>query len=373
MPGIYAFSMQPWSDQQLTKNCGLLPYLFHRNYGWRAVMAGPRGHASYPSLRYLPGVTMEFWDDASSAAACAYVAAHAQEIDVLCLHGLFDAFFPLVARYRAARPDGKIYLELDANIHYESRIDWATPWMRAFLSACDVIGASCHAMQRHLGATWPVAIDYLPNGFFDYTGAFRPMTDADFAAKENIILTVGRIGTRQKRNDILLEAFAQATAQGALADWRLVLVGNVTDAFRADVDRFFECHPELSRRVELTGPIFDKSALYQQYRRAKVFALTSQVEGGAPNVVAEALLHGCAMVTSDIDAWEDIIDDGRCGGHFPIGDAAALASVLTDLCSDEARLAAFGRHATAYGARTQWFEHIAAELYYLLYQRRPGA
>ena len=65
------------------------------------------------------------------------------------------------------------------------RLDWSTPEARAFLASCDVIGASCHRMQCYLGQTWPVIIDYLPNGFYDYTGAFRPMTDADFAAKEH--------------------------------------------------------------------------------------------------------------------------------------------------------------------------------------------
>lgn len=373
MPGIYVLSAQPWGDQQITKNCGLLPYLFHRRYGWKAVMAGPPPARAYPSLQYVPGLVMETFGEATEAAACAYVEAHAAEMDVLAFHGVFPEFFPVAARYRALRPEGKIYLELDANIHYESGFDWAAPEARAFFASCDVIGASCRAMQRHLGQTWPVVIDFLPNGFYDFTGAFQPMTERGFAAKENIILTVGRIGTEQKKNETLCEAFAQSTARGAFADWRLELVGTVTDSFRTYLRRLGVRYPRILRHITLTGPIFEKAELYRHYRRAKVFALTSIYEGGAPNVVAEALLHGCAMVTSKVDAWEDIIDCGRCGRAFPVGDAAALADVLVELAGDEEKLAAYGRRAVAHGTRTYDFEKIAAELFYLLYQRRPDA
>lgn len=185
MPGIYALAPGGWNDQQITKNCGLLPWLFHKKYGWEAVMVGVRTAETYPSLRYVPGLRMDFLADDRVATADAYLDAHAADIDVLCLHGFMPGYFPVVEHYRAVRPEGKIYLELDPNIYYESRLDWSTPEARAFLASCDVIGASCHRMQCYLGQTWPVIIDCLPNGFYDYTGAFRPMTDADFAAKEH--------------------------------------------------------------------------------------------------------------------------------------------------------------------------------------------
>ena len=131
-------------------------------------------------------------------------------------------------------------------------------------------------------------------------------------------------------------------------------------------------HPAMRQCIEIAGPVFDKAELYQRYRRAKVFALTSLYAGGTPNVVAEALVHGCAMVTSDIDAWEDIIDSGRCGMHFPVGDVEAFAEVLAEICGDSGQLASFGRHAAAYAAQAYDFTKIAAQLYVLLCGRRPG-
>lgn len=373
MPGIYAFPPYGWLDIQLTKNCGLLSYLFHKKYGWRAVMVGPHVEKAYPSLQYVPGLEMAFLPDGKPETFCHYIEAHAAEMDVITLHGFFPQYAPLVRTYRALRPDGKIYLELDPNIFYESRIDWSKPEPLAFLQACDVIGASCRAMQQHLAQAWPAVIDFLPNGFYDYTGKFRPMTDADFAAKENIILTVARIGTAQKQNETLCEAFAQGVARGALDGWRLELVGTVKDSFHTYLRQLAVRYPGILRRISLPGMIFDKAELYRHYRRAKIFALTSTFEGGGPNVVAEALWHGCAMVTSKVDAWEDFIDSGRCGRAFPIGDIPALAELLADLTGDEAALASYGRHAVRYGARTQDFLKIVDEFYYLLYQRRPDA
>ncbi|WP_294146722.1 glycosyltransferase family 4 protein [uncultured Selenomonas sp.] len=372
MPGIYALAPGGWNDQQITKNCGLLPWLFHKKYGWEAVMVGVRTAETYPSLRYVPGLRMDFLADDRVATADAYLDAHAADIDVLCLHGFMPGYFPVVEHYRAVRPEGKIYLELDPNIYYESRLDWSTPEARAFLASCDVIGASCHRMQCYLGQTWPVIIDYLPNGFYDYTGAFRPMTDADFAAKEDVILTVGRLGTPQKQTETLVRGFVAAAERGGLDGWRLELVGSVTEPFRAWLEEVFMRHPAMRQCIEIAGPVFDKAELYQRYRRAKVFALTSLYEGGTPNVVAEALVHGCAMVTSDIDAWEDIIDSGRCGMHFPVGDVEAFAEVLAEICGDSGQLASFGRHAAAYAAQAYDFTKIADQLYVLLCGRRPG-
>ena len=142
MPGIYALAPGGWNDQQITKNCGLLPWLFHKKYGWEAVMVGVRTAETYPSLRYVPGLRMDFLADDRVATADAYLDAHAADIDVLCLHGFMPGYFPVVEHYRAVRPEGKIYLELDPNIYYESRLDWSTPEARAFLASCDVIGAS---------------------------------------------------------------------------------------------------------------------------------------------------------------------------------------------------------------------------------------
>ena len=59
--------------------------------------------------------------------------------------------------------------------------------------------------------------------------------------KENIILTVGNLGTYPKATDNLLKAFA-GIAEGN--DYKLVLVGSIADEFKPFIASYMKKHPE---------------------------------------------------------------------------------------------------------------------------------
>jgi glycosyltransferase involved in cell wall biosynthesis len=103
------------------------------------------------------------------------------------------------------------------------------------------------------------------------------------------------------------------------------------------MNQFFKRYQELREKVIFKGLIEDKIELYEYYTRAKIFALSSIFEG-SPNVAAEALVHGCYIVTSDIDAADDITNNGGCGKVFPIGDTGALSRIFKEICPDDALL-----------------------------------
>ena len=363
--GIYSIAPNNgWNDQQLTKNCGIVPYLFHKRYGYRAVMVGTRMQAEYPSLEcYVKGVEMDFLPDAEWETECRYLQEHYQDMDVLVLHGLFPFYFPIVHRYRQLRPDGKVYLELDPNSYYEDTLEWTHPAFLRFLQECDVIGASCHRMQKCLGQKWPCVVEYLPNGFYTFDQLDMAV---DFGRKEKVILTVGRIGSAQKRNEELLEAFAKIYV--SLPDWTVRLVGKIEPDFMQWFKDFCLRYPRIGRQIEMTGPIFEKKQLLAEYKRAKIFALTSVFEGGTPNVVAEALYSGCYMITSDIDAADDVIDEGRCGSKYERGNIDVLADILYQVCCDENCMLQGGKRALTYGKEEYDFEKIIQRLYWLLFK-----
>lgn len=359
--GIYAFApYKGWNNQQLTKNCGLVPYLFHKLWGWHAVMVGGKV-GKYPALQDVPGLELDLLESPEMEYQLAYLEAHIDDMDVLVLHGVFPFYFHIVQRYRELRPDGKIYLEMDANNYYEDRIP-QTPELLWFLGECDVIGASCRKIQEWLCTKWPICADYLPNGFYDLSGAYQA---PDFSAKENIILEVARIGSPEKRTEDLMLAFAQIAGQ--FPDWQLRLVGGIDAHLLPFKEQFEREHPELDGRVVFTGGIYDKAKLYAEYRRAKIFALMSASEGGTPNVVSEALFGGCYMVTSDVDGAMDIIAGGACGMHYPIGDVRALADCLAKACADPALVLRGGQAALSYGREVFDFVKIVRRLRYLLF------
>ena len=110
------------------------------------------------------------------------------------------------------------------------------------------------------------------------------------------------------------------------------LAGDIDGSFKPFIDKYFETYPLLKERVTFLGRIDERKKLAEEYKRAKIFALPSSVEGGAPNVIAEALFSGCVIAVSDIDAYEDCIDGGKCGKVSKTGDAKDFARSLVELC-----------------------------------------
>ena len=243
-----------WNNQQLLKDCGLIPYLLHKNHGFRSVMVGLKVDDNYPYLEYVRGLELDFLSEDTLQARLAYVDAHAADMDLLILYGAYLDYLPLVERYRSLRPDGKIYLATDMNIAWADRLPHEEPAYKKFLHSCDVISASCRATQKYLAAKWSVPVDLIRNGWYNFFGV---KFDKIFTHKENVILTVGRIGTNQKQNHIMLEAFAKVAKD--LPDWKLRLVGGVEESFKPYIEKFFADNPELKKRVIFAGLIEDKS------------------------------------------------------------------------------------------------------------------
>lgn len=355
-----------WNNQMLLKDCGIVPYILHKNHGFRSVMVGAgkfeQKKFSYLS-KYLRGLEMNFLTEDTLQARLEYIDAHAVEMDLLILHGARYEYIPLVDLYKTLRPDGKIYLATDMNTNWASKIAHEEPAYKNFLQSCDVVAASCRATQKYLSAKWRVTVNLIRNGWYNFP---KVSFDNLFEQKENIILTVGRIGTAQKRNEDMLAAFAKVASE--LPDWSVRLVGGIDNKFKSYIEKFFEAHPELKERITFTGQINDKIELAEEYKRAKIFCMTSTFEG-APNVAAEALFGGDFIVTSAVDAASDMIDDNKCGRVFPIGNVDALAKIFREVCPNNELLLAGGKHAVEYARRNFDAEHIVAKLYYLLYGR----
>lgn len=359
---IVALSVdEGWTNVQLVKECGTIPYLLYKNHSCVARMAGGRRNGGYPNQRYIEGVQMEFLQDGGERAKIEYLRNNSQDIDCLLLRGPYPAYYLLADIYKAYNPIGKICLSLDANSGWMDRLQWTDPRFVRFMDQCDIICTSGRTMQTHLNEKWPWAIEYIPNGFYDHSD-HKLSYRSD--KKENIILTVGRLGTQQKATNVLLEAFAQIAEK--IPDWRLHLAGSVARGFEGYLTQFWTEHPELKERIRFLGNIGDRETLYDEYERAKIFALPSVLEGGTPNVIAEALYAGDAIAITKIDEYRDATDQGRCGLAADIGDISGFADILLRLCQDE-DLEAMCHRSHAYAKENFDMERIVARLYYMMF------
>ncbi|MGN0403040.1 MAG: FkbM family methyltransferase [Acetatifactor sp.] len=319
-----------WSNVELVKDCGLIPYLLHKNHQCEVHMVGAKGE-ELTNRRLTPGVLDEVLPDTSMEARIQYILQNGADADLLLLRGPYSSFYPVVDAYKMINPRGKVCLPLDANSFWMDRIDWTEPGFCHMLEQCDLILTSCTAMAEHLSEKWPWKVETLTNGFYDLRDKRETEEDAP-AGKENIILNVARLGTQQKRTDILVAAFAAISE--FIPDWKLQLVGNMEKGFEGFLEQIWEAYPHARDRIMLSGPIHDRNQLYEQYKRARIFALSSELEGGAPNVVGEALHFGCAIVTTKIDAYNDIINGGSCGVAAELNDVQDFARKLLALCRD---------------------------------------
>lgn len=141
------------------------------------------------------------------------------------------------------------------------------------------------------------------------------------------VLTCCRLSD-QKDFRTLLRAFAQVRIEPLP---QLVIVGE--GEMRAQIDAWAR-ELGVEARVLLTG--FEENP-FGWMRQADVFVLSSFYEGFG-NVLVEAMALGVPVVASDCQ-WgpAEIVEPGRSGELFPVGDDAALAAHLTRLLADPGR------------------------------------
>jgi len=151
----------------------------------------------------------------------------------------------------------------------------------------------------------------MPNGFDDEAKKTLNIKVNSFPEKENIILTVGRIGTYQKNTELLLASLSKLD----LKSWKVLIVGNIEPDFEETKNQFLQAHKYLQDKVIFTGEIYDKQQLWEYYNQAKVFILTSRWEE-TPNVFYEAQTFVNYLLTTNVNGAEDAIESGKLGMVF---------------------------------------------------------
>ena len=320
---------RPWSNVELIKDCGMLPYLLYKNHGMDVTMVGTSGdEEEYPYSALVEGMKLLSLGSYDHKTKLEYLAHNAKNIDLLILRGGYEISAVMAKTYKKYNPNGLIYCGLDANSSWMDRLEWYNKDYKWFIDNCDVLATSCTAMAELLTKKWHRKVDVLTNGFYDLFG--MNLKDSRFEDKENVIFTAARLGSEQKATDLLLNAFALIAND--IPGWTLRLAGSVANEFIPFREKYFGNHPELEDRVLFLGEITDRKELAREYQKAKVFALPSAWEGGTPNAASEALYSGCVMAVTKFDAWEDCIGKGKCGEAVNTGDTEGFANVLKNLC-----------------------------------------
>lgn len=192
----------------------------------------------------------------------------------------------------------------------------------------------------------------IPNGF-------NICEIANCSEKRDTIITVGRIGNKEKNNEYLLEEFVIFSKFNF--NWKLKLIGPIEPKFHLYINDYFKNYPHLKARVEFTGNINDRAQLNKYYSEAKIFVLTSPMEG-FPLVYLEALSKGCYIITPKFSSAIDITSDGLFGDFFENNIKGNLSSKLLSVVKNENLMNDICKKAQVFANNNFTWEKICRDL-----------
>lgn len=152
-------------------------------------------------------------------------------------------------------------------------------------------------------------IMYLPNGVSLLDVNLNEVEKYD---KENIIITIGRLGDYSKHNELLLEAMV-LLPEYILKKWKFYFVGPYTKEFAIYLKRFILDNPKIKNSIVLTGKVENRTALYSLCKRAKIICMTSRSESVCIAVVEAMYFGAYPVLTNYSDFVLDATNQGKLG------------------------------------------------------------
>ncbi len=350
----------------LLKDVGMIPYILMRDYGVDSTMVCMKNEAEYKYLeKEVKGLKIRFLPQDKFSPVISgmkYVWDNAADIDVLNVYHLNLSSFLFLLIYKLRKKKGGTgYLKLDMDLKGYKRLFMINPVgfiKRRTMNLADVISVETTVLSEKLKKRYGNKVIYIPNGFY----AEGKESERGFE-KEDIILTVGNLGTYAKATDVLLQAFAGAAGEN---NWKLYLIGPVEKSFKPFIADFLSRHEYLKDRIIFTGEIRDKEELKSYYRRAKIFVLPSRSESFGI-VLLEAASNGDFLVTtSGVPAGRDIYNDGKFGFIVPPDDITMLSDAFNRLMNSKADWGSRAAEIADYAWHDFRWEPIIAKLYEVL-------
>jgi len=255
----------PYKDFHFFKDPGQLPYRFQKNFNCKSKLLSFKNGDDYSVTE--KHLQIEFIEKGQSSQRNRnrilwYLIRKGRKIDILNLFHIGWSNFLVAFIYKVVNPGGFVYLKLD-NCFSTGPYKWEDYFSRTGKAGKESIKALLVRKLLHRSIDLYSVED--EDSKKEYENSYRIFRNKiicsyngsayDLAAgktiahkKENIILTVGRLGTYQKATEVLLEAFASIKDKN---DWFLHLAGSIDPAFNDYIENYFKRFPDLSNKDRL--------------------------------------------------------------------------------------------------------------------------
>lgn len=252
-----------------------------------------------------------------------YLFKNAKKIDWLNLYHCRKMTLYWMKFFKFFNPKGHIWLKLDMDYTSCDKMDKDKKNQKTFFKCskvADCISVESEKVRIRLQKYTDKEIKVIPDGFY-----MKESHKHELKKKENIFLTVGRLGIKQKATENLLEAFAQCKN---VVNWKLRLIGTVDESFESYITKYMSENPDLSERVTFVGQISDREVLAEEYSRAKVFILPSRWESFGIAVL-EAMSEGCYVILTDaVPPAEEFTKNEEFGRIVKVDDIGGLSEAM---------------------------------------------
>ncbi len=247
------------------------------------------------------------------------------DFDVLHLH---EPTAPSLAMLALIVADGPIVATFHTSTNRSRTLSVFQAVLQPFLekiTARIAVSALARRVQvEHLGGD---AVE-IPNGVdVEFFEAAAPLPG--YPREGGTIGFVGRFTEPRKGMPVLLDAMRLLVAD--FPGLRLVVVGG---GDQEELRR--EAGPELAGRLELLGQA-DDDVKARMLSSVDVYCAPNTGGESFGMILTEAMAAGTAVVGSDLDAFRRVLDDGRAGALFPVGDPVGLAAALRDMLTEPQR------------------------------------
>lgn len=213
---------------------------------------------------------------------------------------------------------------------------------------------------EHLGGDATV----IPNGV-----SVRRFSEAEpmpgWPGEGGAIGFVGRFTEPRKGFGVLLDALGKLHSRRP--DLRLLVAGpgDAAEALEG-------VSAELASRVTFLGLVSEEDKA-RMLRSIDLYVAPNTGGESFGMILTEAMAAGAPVVASNLEAFRRVLDDGRAGALFPVGDAAALAETIDELLDDPVRRLTLAARAREVVAAYDWpvVAQRVLEVYHLAIEATP--
>ncbi|MFQ1643430.1 glycosyltransferase family 4 protein [Aeromonas veronii] len=229
----------------------------------------------------------------------------------------------------------KVYLKLDFDNRglaklitdtKNNKIKWVIK--RTMLSLVDLASIETNGGYIDLMKIWPnKKLLVVPNAVSPLTVS-RSISPVKYNERDKVIIIVGRIGAFQKNHEMVVDALLQIRINNG---WKIKFVGPISEEFKSKIYEIKK-HPDADS-IEFLGDQ-NREAVFNLYSKSRFFLMTSRYEGFSL-AMTEAAYFGNVIISTPVNAVEELTSNKQYGIVIPHNDANALSRCIENIMADD--------------------------------------